>query len=86
MENVKEWLKIASPAQSWADVVEKSSDNSMNGSEKKLVTLKASMWDNFDINKVSKVEFKLGYIKPLKAGEVVLVEIEEEDKSSEIEY
>ncbi|KAF3672682.1 hypothetical protein FXO38_05980 [Capsicum annuum] len=86
MENVKEWLKIASPAQSWADVVEKSSDNSMNGSEKKLVTLKASMWDNFDINKVSKVEFKLGYIKPLKAGEVVLVEIEEEDKSSEIEF
>ncbi|PHU02964.1 hypothetical protein BC332_28215 [Capsicum chinense] len=44
------------------------------------------MWDNFDINKVSNTEFKLGYIKPIKAGEVVLVEIEEEDKSSEIEF
>ncbi|XP_059291730.1 uncharacterized protein LOC132045203 [Lycium ferocissimum] len=46
----------------------------------------SSIWDNFDIAKISNAGFKLDYISPVTEGDQLIVEIEEEYTSTEIEY
>ncbi|XP_070025730.1 uncharacterized protein [Nicotiana sylvestris] len=62
---------------SWADEVEE-----MNETHGK----KSSVWDNFDITKISNVGYKLEYVQPKTTGELNFVEIELEDISTEVEY
>ncbi|XP_060177930.1 uncharacterized protein LOC132607872 [Lycium barbarum] len=46
----------------------------------------ASIWDNFDIEKISNARFKQDYISPVTEGDQLIVGIEEEYTSTEIEY
>ncbi|PHU14690.1 hypothetical protein BC332_15895 [Capsicum chinense] len=61
---------------SWADEVEKEEETER----------KTSIWDNFDISKVSNAGFKLEFVSPLKAGEDKVREIDVDDISTELEY
>lgn len=54
---------------SWADEVEASPESSVNG----------SIWDNFDITRVTNAGFKLYYIAPEIHEEIPVDEIETED-------
>ncbi|XP_019244532.1 PREDICTED: uncharacterized protein LOC109224406 [Nicotiana attenuata] len=45
-----------------------------------------SIWDNFDITKVTNAGFKLEFVEPALHDETPVCEIETEDISSEIEY
>lgn len=45
-----------------------------------------SIWDNFDITKMSNADFKLQYVSPVKYGKNSVVERELEVIESEIEY
>ncbi|KAH0669885.1 hypothetical protein KY289_024378 [Solanum tuberosum] len=67
-----------SGTKSWADVVEEE--------EKRVPARKASIWDDFDISKVSNVGFKLQYVALMSYDTSNIVEIEMEDISSEINY
>ncbi|XP_060183323.1 uncharacterized protein LOC132613322 [Lycium barbarum] len=62
--------------QSWADEVDAAVE--MRG--------KGSIWDNFDISKISNAGFKLDFVSPLKEGESHVCEIEIEDITSKIAY
>ncbi|XP_059288637.1 uncharacterized protein LOC132041991 [Lycium ferocissimum] len=44
------------------------------------------VWDNFDISKVTNAGFKLEYVNPETQGDQLIVEIEEEDFVTEIEF
>lgn len=61
---------------SLADIVEETTE----------ITKRASVWDNFDITKVSNARFKLEFVTPDKKGEASICEIELEDISTEIAY
>ncbi|PHU06452.1 hypothetical protein BC332_22941 [Capsicum chinense] len=47
---------------------------------------KSSIWDRFDITKITNAEFKLGFVEPKMHGESPLIDIEIKDISSEIAY
>ncbi|KAH0685006.1 hypothetical protein KY289_022758 [Solanum tuberosum] len=64
-----------SSKQSWADEVEE---------EDALLGKPKSIWDNFDIAKLSNAGYKLDYVTPTKKGDVA--EIKLEDIKSEILY
>ncbi|MCD7467480.1 hypothetical protein HAX54_004934 [Datura stramonium] len=59
---------------SWAEKVEADPD----------LEKKTSIWDNFDISKVSNAGFKLDFVAPDKHGEIPICEIALEDISSEV--
>ncbi|WMV51956.1 hypothetical protein MTR67_045341 [Solanum verrucosum] len=65
----------SSGAKSWADQV-----------EAEIPISKASIWDNFDISKVSNAGFKLDYVAPEMQGEIPITVIELGDIESEINY
>lgn len=48
--------------------------------------MKASIWDNFDISKISNAGFKLEYVNPETHGESLIGEIVLDDINTEIEY
>ncbi|XP_019237195.1 PREDICTED: uncharacterized protein LOC109217410 [Nicotiana attenuata] len=62
---------------SWADEVEEVTEKQRK---------KSSVWDNFDIAKISNAGYKLEYVQPRKIGENQIIEIEVDDTSSEVEY
>ncbi|XP_070051743.1 uncharacterized protein [Nicotiana tomentosiformis] len=47
---------------------------------------KKSVWEDFDLSKISNARFKLEYVAPKTHGESPIVEIELDDISSEIEF
>nr|XP_016478301.1 PREDICTED: uncharacterized protein LOC107799673 [Nicotiana tabacum] len=49
-------------------------------------SLPASVWDNFDIGKITNAGFKLEYVRPEIEGDKLIEEIDAEDIESEIEY
>lgn len=57
---------------SWVDEVE----------EVEIWENKGSIWDNFDIAKITNVGFKLEFVSPDKHGESSIYEIEDEDIAS----
>lgn len=61
---------------SWADQVE----------EEESIEKKTSVWDNFDITKISNAGFKLEYVSSIVQGDSNIVELELEDIESEVEY
>ncbi|XP_070006789.1 uncharacterized protein [Nicotiana sylvestris] len=67
----------SSGTKSWADQVEE---------ELEQPTKQSSIWENFDISKLSNTRFKLEYVAPTVQGESSIVDIELEDIASEIEY
>ncbi|PHU03296.1 hypothetical protein BC332_28547 [Capsicum chinense] len=83
---VSEQNKMEQLAQSWVDEVENEANNSRDGTGRNITAPKASIWDKFDINKLNNSGYKLDYVKPIRTWEMVLVEIKEDDISSEIEY
>lgn len=79
--NEKSWTNVVKGGSSnqrlsWAGEVE-----AMDKMEKK-----SSIWDNFDVGKISNVGFKLDYVSPMKQGESAVCEVEIEEISSEINY
>ncbi|KAG5621777.1 hypothetical protein H5410_006995 [Solanum commersonii] len=70
-------VESSSSKQSWADEVEE--EATAQGKKK-------SIWDEFDIAKLSNARYKLEYVAPAKQGEKQVVEIELEDIRSEITY
>lgn len=81
-----EWMEItqtqgSGPKQSWADEVEQQEANL----GKKNDSL-SSIWDKFDISKISNAGFKLEFVNPESVGEQRIGEIDVEDISSEIDY
>lgn len=60
---------------SWADEVEEMLDTNVQG----------SIWDNFDITKVTNVGFKFDYIAPEMHEEIPVCE-ETEDITTELDY
>lgn len=47
---------------------------------------KKSVWEDFDLSKISNAGFKLEYVAPKTHGESPIVEIELDHISSEIEF
>lgn len=47
--------------------------------------MKASIWDNFDITKLSNAGLKLEFVSPITKGENKVCEIEVEDISTELD-
>uniref|UniRef100_A0A3Q7IXY1 Reverse transcriptase Ty1/copia-type domain-containing protein n=1 Tax=Solanum lycopersicum TaxID=4081 RepID=A0A3Q7IXY1_SOLLC len=47
---------------------------------------KRSIWDDFDIAKISNARYKLEYVAPLKVREKLVVEIDIEDIKTEIDF
>ncbi|KAK6803332.1 hypothetical protein RDI58_001116 [Solanum bulbocastanum] len=82
----------------WADVVHTSASlskfyPSSSGAksladqvEVEIPISKASIWDSFDISKVSNTGFKLDYVAPEMQGETPITVIELRDIESEIKY
>ncbi|KAH0723425.1 hypothetical protein KY285_005978 [Solanum tuberosum] len=70
-------VESSSGKQSWADEVEE--EVASKGRQK-------SIWDDFDIAKLSNAGYKLEYVAPSKDGEEQLVEIELDDIRSEIKF
>ncbi|KAG5604639.1 hypothetical protein H5410_026131, partial [Solanum commersonii] len=60
----------SSGGRSWTDEVDDESVKPVHQS---------SIWDNFDIAKISNVRFKLEYVEPIMHGESPAIEIESED-------
>ncbi|KAM3325137.1 hypothetical protein P3S67_000261 [Capsicum chacoense] len=58
----------------------------MEDEEASVMKRKPSIWENFDISRVSNVCFKLKFITLNQEGESPVCEIELEDISSEIAY
>ncbi|KAH0696218.1 hypothetical protein KY290_013576 [Solanum tuberosum] len=79
-EQWNEMLKSPSTSgtKSWADVVEEE--------VKSIPVRKVSIWDDFDISKVSNTGFKLEYVEPTSYDSSAIVDIDLEDISSEIAY
>lgn len=67
---------ISKSRMSWADEVEAADE----------LTKKASIWENFDITKITNVVFKLEFVSPAIHGNSPICEIDIEDISSEISY
>lgn len=79
---MQEWLNITSSPQFWAEEMENELQKSTKSHGETLEVPQASIWENFDINKVTNES----YMQPVKADEVLLVEIEEDDIRIEVEY
>ncbi|XP_059315537.1 uncharacterized protein LOC132066188 [Lycium ferocissimum] len=74
---------------SWAAEVENAEATSGNVLEPESVTCsvtKRSVWDNFDIAKITNTGLKLEYVPPTNKGDQLIVEIKDKDISSEVEY
>lgn len=61
---------------SWADKVE----------EEEKSRVKPTIWDSFDISKISNAGFKLEYVPSTKQGEDSIIAIELDNFASKIEY
>lgn len=55
-------------------------------SRKKLDEARASIWDKFDVSKLKDAGFKLEYVSLIKTGGELMVESDNDDISSEVEY
>lgn len=66
---------------SWADEVEVAEGSASKGKH----TTAKSAWDNFDVKNADNAGFKLNYVVPITKAEQLMVEIEEDDISSEVE-
>lgn len=74
-DNVQEWCDMINSPQSWAVEVESETERAKRGGN---YTPRVSIWDEFDIINIINTRFKLDYVRPKKAGEDIIVEIEEE--------
>lgn len=77
----KSWTNVVKGANNSRRLLREDKVEAMDESEKK-----SSIWDNFDIGKISNAGFKLDYTSPNKQSESTVCEIEIEDISSEINY
>lgn len=71
-ENIMEWKDIVDTppslsSHSWADEV-KAMESQRNAKDTSPIR-NASVWDNFDISKISNAGFKLEFISPVKVGD-----------------
>lgn len=65
-----EYVTYSSGKKTWADEIEE---------ENVRTKSQGSVWDNFDMAKVSNAGFKFEYISPIQTGEAPIVEIKLED-------
>ncbi|MCD7452079.1 hypothetical protein HAX54_014919 [Datura stramonium] len=81
-ERVEEWTKVMRGTRaSWADEVEQQGEE-----VEKHVGNAKSIWNSFDISKISNAGFKLEYVDPGCVGKQLIEDIQVEDISSEFEY
>ncbi|KAG5568182.1 hypothetical protein H5410_064802 [Solanum commersonii] len=71
----RKFYPSSSGAKSWADQV-----------KAEIPISKVSIWDSFDISKLSNVVFKLDYVAPEMQGETPISVIELRDNESKIKY